>query len=80
MATATATATATACAAAAVARTCPQAAPLVVAQALGGKQVPAPFCSGSAVCFTPVGSDTTGFNLNRGAEARDLATRITGTL
>jgi hypothetical protein len=42
--------------------------------------VAAPFCSGSAVCFTPVGGDATGFNLNKGPGAKDLATRITGTL
>lgn len=44
-----------------------------------GAKVAAPFCSGDAVCFTPIGGDVTGFTFDKPGEARDLATRITGT-
>lgn len=56
-----------------------QGAPLVSVKAMGNVQVAAPYCSGSAVCFTPIGGDTTGFHFDRAGEAKDLASRVSGT-
>lgn len=51
----------------------------VVQSAVVGAKVAAPYCSGSAICFTPTGGDVTGFTFNKPDEAKDLATRISGT-
>jgi hypothetical protein len=44
-----------------------------------GKELAPAFCSGTAVCFTGTAGDTTGFTHNQPAQAKALASRITGT-
>lgn len=51
---------------------------MVAAKGFAG-EVSAPFCSGSATCFTPAAWGAPAFNFNKGSEAKDLATTIIGT-
>jgi hypothetical protein len=45
-----------------------------------GRDVAAPHCSGTAVCFAPIGGDTIGFTFNKSpSEAKKAAARIKGT-
>lgn len=53
-----------------------QAAPVVK---FSGKELAPAFCSGTAVCFSATAGDTTGFTHGQPAQAKSLASRISGT-
>lgn len=55
-----------------------QNAPVVDPKKTGKKTAP-PFCTGSAICFTSLAGDTTGFTHDMPERAKSLAARITGT-
>jgi hypothetical protein len=44
-----------------------------------GKELAPAFCSGTATCFTGTAGDTTGFTHSQPGQAKNLASRITGT-